>query len=121
MARAQCRFTKRLLSTYFALDDMGFVLNPRGSSWGMPALFWMPWVSAGWFVIALLLYKFAPSGVANALYIPIILCGAGAMLGGAIAAIYLFLGIWLPVRWGLGAAALFLNGAFVWFFVASLP
>jgi hypothetical protein len=74
-----------------------------------------------WFVIAVILYQYGPGEIANALYIPIVLCGAGVMLGGVIAAIYLFLGIWLPVRWGLGTIALLLNGAFLWIFMVSLP
>jgi len=72
-------------------------------------------------VVAVILYKFGPGAVANFLYIPLVLCGAGAMLGGIIAAIYLFLGIWLPVRWVAGTAALVLNGTFFWIFMASLP
>jgi len=87
----------------------------------MPALFWTSWLCAGWFVIAVILYKFGPDAIANLLYIPIVLCGAGVMFGGVVGAIYLFLGIWLPVHWGLGTAALLLNGAFLWIFVASLP
>lgn len=85
----------------------------------MSALFWIPWLSAGWFVIAVILYKYGPYAVA--LYIPTILCGAAVMLGSVVAAIYLLLGIWLPVRWGLGTAGLLLNGAFFWMFMASLP
>lgn len=84
-------------------------------------LFWASWLCAGWFVVAVVLYKYGPASIAELLYIPIMLCGAGATLGGILALIYLFLGIWLPVRWALGAIALLLNGAFLWFFMASLP
>jgi len=100
---------------------MGFALSLRSSTWGLPVLFWTSWACAGWFVVAVILYKYGPTSIAELLYIPIVLCGAGAMFGGVLALIYLFLGIWLPVRWILGATALFLNGAFLWIFMASLP
>ena len=72
-------------------------------------------------MVAVALYKYGPSSIAEPLYIPIVLSGAGTLLGGVLALIYLFLGIWLPVRWALGTTALLLNGAFLWIFMASLP
>jgi hypothetical protein len=87
----------------------------------MPLLLWTSWICAGWFVIAVTIFKIGPTSIAELLYIPIVLCGAAAMFGCVVALIYLVLGLWLPIRWAFGISAVALNASFVWMFMSSLP
>jgi hypothetical protein len=81
---------------------------------------WAAWVFAAWFVIAVTIFKLG-SALADALYIPIVLSGAGVALGAVSATVYLFGGIWLPTRWYVGALALVADAAFLWLYYQALP
>ena len=82
---------------------------------------WAAWALAAWFVIAVSIFKLGPDAVAEALYIPIVLSGAGVALGIACALLYLLAGVWLPVRWRVGSIALLANSCFLWLFYQALP
>jgi hypothetical protein len=53
--------------------------------------------------------------------IAVYLSGAIAFLGACLAAVYLALALWLPVRWLIGSAALVGNAAFFAYFLHSIP
>ena len=99
---------------------MAFTLSFRSTTWGRPALLWWSWACVAWFVVAMLIFQYGgslPSIIIMAAY----LSGAFAMLGAALAAAYLVLGIWVSVRWFAGASALAANIGCITYFWHSLP
>jgi hypothetical protein len=55
------------------------------------------------------------------LEVAVVLSGATVAAGAGIAALYVILKIWLPVRWGWGVAAVVTNAGFLYLFYRAIP
>jgi uncharacterized membrane protein len=99
---------------------MAFALSVRASTWGRPVLLWSSCACALWFVIAWVLFQ-AGADLPRPIVIAVYLSGAIALLGVALAAVYLLLAVWLPVHWLVGLVALVVNAAFFAYFWHSIP
>ena len=92
---------------------------------------WASWAFAAWFFVALALINFrpplsqllplVPSWPLLTIDVVILFRGGIVFFGGMLAAAYLLLGIFLPVRWLLGAGALVTNAVFLWMYLYPTP
>ncbi len=78
-------------------------------------LLWLSWILVIWFLVVWVDYKFS-SPLSGLFDKAAMLSGISSFTGVVLGVAYLCFGLWSPIRWRMGIAALALNATFLAFF-----